>query len=111
MASIVLLKHKPSDKTHSFFTVDARELLSGAEKENWEFVRRLERGTKMIERGIAAKIDPGTGGALEYFGERTQLDAAKAASQEAPIESAPATAKQRGQRGGGPQEPAAPTAE
>lgn len=115
MAAIVLLKHLPTGKEHSFYTVDAREVLEGKEKESWEFVKRLDRNAKMIERGISAVIDPKTGGALEYFGDRLGRSAEEAEVDAArsPVEPQAATSAvpKRGQRGGGPQEPASATTE
>jgi hypothetical protein len=96
MATIVQLKHKNTGEILSLFSVDAKEFLAGPGGGDWGFERRLERGSKMIERNVSTG-EPA--GGIEISGERIEQ-----AAVEKSISESKGGAK-RGQRGGGPQEP------
>ena len=91
MATLITLKNKKTGASQTFFSVDARDILSQPDCE-WEFETRHPRGTPMQER------------------MRPQLDVPKAEATEAPVEKPSETPKRVG-RGGGPQEPASARSE
>ncbi len=113
----MMLKNKDTGQTRSFYSPDARTLLGRPDTE-WEFVRRLGRTARMVERGVAAE-KTGSEGAVEFHGDRVlQEDARKAVEPTKPdplsTDTQPATETEkkeipqapRGSRGGGKQEPA-----